>query len=70
MAVGQVMDVSELIKSISAGANAPHDGVKEEERVQLIAACDMLKGSLETPLDITKRIIFSVGSSDQCKDWI
>ena len=54
------MDVRELIKNVEAGASTPPGQVKEEERVELLAACNRLKGALETPLDLTTRVIFGV----------
>ena len=56
------MDVEELIKNFTAAASAPPGQVKEAERVELLAACNKLKGALETPLDLTTRVIFGVGT--------
>ena len=56
------MDVQDLIRHVTAAAQASPGQVKEEERVELLAACNKLKGALETPLDLTTRVIFGVGT--------
>lgn len=59
-ATGEAMSVSELIKTLNATADALPPDVKEEDRAALLAACDKLKRSLETPLETTVRVIFAV----------
>lgn len=54
------MSVSELIQTLKARADVPPSDVKEEKRAALLAACEKLKGSLETPLEATVRVVFGV----------
>ena len=54
------MDVKELIKNVTTASSAPAGQIKEEMRIELLAACNKLKGALETPLDLTIRVIFGV----------
>ncbi|KAL8687847.1 MAG: hypothetical protein Q9218_006092 [Villophora microphyllina] len=52
------MDTPELVKSINDVAGRPVEGFNESERLNIIAACDNLKGTLETPLEATVRVMF------------
>ena len=54
------MSLAELVKSVNAAAASGPSDVTEEERMQLLQACDRLRSSLETPFETTLRIIFSV----------
>ena len=55
------MDASELVKHIQHAADQSTTSVlKEDERVCLLAACEKLKGTLESPLEATIRFIFGV----------
>ncbi|PGH00179.1 hypothetical protein AJ79_08284 [Helicocarpus griseus UAMH5409] len=49
---------SELVKVLNAAAASPPEAGKEE-RLALIAACDKLKNSFETPMEASLRFIFS-----------
>ena len=49
----------ESVKSAIAGLPGPGE-IKEEERLELLAACEKLKSSLESPLEFAIRIIFGV----------
>jgi hypothetical protein len=53
------MSVPDLIKSIHAAAGAP-SVFNEEERTNLLAACERLRGRLESPRDEARRILFAV----------
>lgn len=59
------MDVKEFIKNVEAADSAPPGQVKEEERVELLVACNKLREVLETPLDLTTRVIFGVESLER-----
>jgi hypothetical protein len=48
------MGISELISSIHAAADSPGN-VNEEERSNLLAACDRLKSKLESPREAALR---------------
>lgn len=50
----------ELIQTLNARSDAPPSDVKGEERAVLLAACEKLKGILESPLEATVRVIFGV----------
>ena len=41
------MDASELVKHIQHAADQSPSALKEDERMQLLAACEKLKGTLE-----------------------
>lgn len=54
------MSVSELIQTITAAADARSRDINNEERMQLLAACQKLERALETPYEAHVRIIFGV----------
>ena len=54
------MDASELVKHIQNAADQSPSALKEDERARLLAACEKLKGRLESPLEATVRFIFGV----------
>ena len=54
------MNASELVKSIDHAAGQSPSALKEEERLGLLAACEKLKGVLESPLEATVRFICGV----------
>ena len=54
------MDASQLIKHIEHAADVSSSAPKEEERIRLLAACEKLKGKLESPVEATTRFIFGV----------
>ena len=56
------MSVPSIIKSVNdAIAGLPGPGeIREEERLELLAACEKLKSSLESPLEFGIRIMFGV----------
>ena len=54
------MAVAELIRDIISVADASPSHLIEVERAELLAACQRLKASLETPFEATARIIFGV----------
>ena len=56
----EVMSVSDVIQTLNATADAPPSNVTEEERAGLLAACDMLRASLESPVEATVRFVFAV----------
>ena len=65
------MSVSTIIESVnSAIAGLPGPGeIKEEERLELLAACEKLKGSLESPFEFAIRIIFGVSQQSLSADF-
>ena len=60
------MSFSDLAKSINGAADGPTQHIKEEERMELLQACENLKRALESPLDATIRIIFGVSFYSHC----
>ena len=56
------MSVSTIIESINrAIAGLPGPGeIKEEERLELLVACEKLKSSLESPFEFAIRVMFGV----------
>lgn len=54
------MSFSDLAKKINAAVDGGAANVKEEERMELLEACENLKRAVESPLDATVRIIFGV----------
>lgn len=54
------MSLAELVKSVNAAAASGPSDVNEEERKQLLQACDRLRSSFENPFETTLRIVFSV----------
>lgn len=54
------MDASELVKHIHHAADQSISVLKEDERACLLAACEKLKGALESPIEATVRFIFGV----------
>ena len=54
------MSFSDLAKSINHAADGTAGNIKEQERMELLQACENLKRALESPLDATVRIIFGV----------
>ena len=53
------MSVSELIKNINATVDE-QDGISESERVELLAACKKLQGTLESPREKTFNYLMAV----------
>ena len=62
------MNFSDLSKMINDAVDGGDRNIKEEERMELLEACENLKRAVESPLDATVRIIFGVS----CKDnhWL
>lgn len=56
------MNLSEAIKSINAAVVSPGNP-SEEERREALSACERLRASLETPVELVMRLCFSVFSS-------
>lgn len=55
------MSLSGLIGSInSAAANASSNNADDNERNELLQACERLRTAYETPLDIVTRLYYSV----------
>ena len=54
------MNVSELVKTINHATTQNPTPMNESERVNLVAACDSLKNSLESLLEATIRFLFGV----------
>lgn len=56
------MSFSDIIKLVNEAVGTLPSGndVKNEERMELIAACERMKASLESPLEFVTRIIFGV----------
>ena len=56
------MSLSEIIQSVNAAVDAlPKGGeIKNDERMELLAACGRLKAPLESPLEAVTRISFGV----------
>ena len=54
------MDASELVKHIQRAADQSPSALKEDERMQLLAACEKLKGTLESSLETIVHFIFGV----------
>ena len=54
------MNTTSLIQSITAAADGSLDGIENEDRIQLMTACDQLRRSLETPLEASERFLFGV----------
>ena len=54
------MIASKLTKDILAGADGSLGTVDESQRVELVAACEKLKATLESPFEVTSRILFGV----------
>ena len=54
------MQPKELAQAIQAAAKGSLGQMHEEQRLELLAACGKLKGSLETPLEASQRIALSV----------
>ena len=65
------MSVPSIIKSVNdAIAGLPGPGeIKEEERLELLAACEKLKSSLESPFEFATRIIFGVSQQSLSADF-
>ena len=59
------MSLSSIIESVNTAIDALPDksGIKNEERVELLAACERLKAALETPFELVARIVFGVSSN-------
>lgn len=55
-----MMSISGLINDINAAAAGSSGNVSEEERKQLLQACEKLQESLENPFEKTMRILLSV----------
>ncbi|KAJ5586919.1 uncharacterized protein N7459_002684 [Penicillium hispanicum] len=54
------MSVANLIHTLQSMAEAETvSALEEQERKQLLQACDQLKSKLESPIDLTTRLIFS-----------
>lgn len=55
------MTVTSLIKTLKSTAETVSvSDLEEPDRRQLLQACDELKSKLETPTDLTSRLVFSV----------
>lgn len=54
------MSFPDLAKTINAAADGGAGNIQEEERMELLEACENLKRAVEIPLDATVRIIFGV----------
>ena len=58
-----IMDVSELIESInSATSSGKLATVDPQQRTQLYEACQKLRDQIESPLDKTIRLTYTVNS--------
>lgn len=55
------MSVTDLIQTLQNMAETETvSALEEQERKQLLQACDRLKSKLESPVDLTTRLVFSV----------
>ena len=54
------MNSSDLKLDITAAADGSYGSLEETERVGLLAACEKLKKTLESPLEVTSRVVFGV----------
>lgn len=54
------MNASELVASIDYAAGQSSSALKEEERLGLLAACEKLKATLESPAEALVRFVFGV----------
>ena len=53
------MDLSEAIRHVRAAALPPNT-INEEDRKEMLKACEALRVSLESPMELAMRILFSV----------
>ena len=56
------MSLAEHIKNINSAADAftAEKNIKETEKLELLTACDRLKGAIEQPFDMALRTLFLV----------
>ena len=54
------MGISEAIEHMRAVANLPPSSVSETDRKEALKACETLRASLESPIEVGTRILFSV----------
>lgn len=54
------MNYSELTKTLNDAASQSGSTPGEDERAALLAACENLKKTLESPLEATLRLMFGV----------
>lgn len=55
------MDVLVSIRHMRAASKLPLGSIGEEDRKALLQACQELRASLENPIEVGMRIVFSVG---------
>ena len=54
------MSLSETIRQMHDAATLPSSSISEEDRKEALKACEALRTSLESPMDVAMRILFSV----------
>lgn len=56
------MEFSKILETVQAAIDSPGPfaGVKEEDRLACLAACNKLQAKLESPLESFMRIMFGV----------
>lgn len=54
------MDASQLTKTLNDAASQSVSTLGEDERAALLAACENLKRTLESPVEATVRFMFGV----------
>ena len=57
------MGAAELTREIVAAADGSLGTLEESQSAELVAACERLKVTLESPLELTSRILFGVSHS-------
>ena len=55
-----MMDVSEAIKHLHAATSMSPSSITEEDRQKMLKACEALRMSLESPMELAMRVLFSV----------
>ncbi len=53
------MSLPEAISHMHAAASLPPSGIGEEDRKEALRACEVLRASLESPMEVAMRILFS-----------
>ena len=62
------MDLNDLTAQLNSAVKVSRLGrtiIQDEERTNLIAACDQLKAVLESPVDFASRLVFAVLQSSK-----
>lgn len=54
------MALSEAVKKMRAAATLPPSSISEEDRKEALKVCEALRISLENPMEVAMRILFSV----------